>query len=452
VPQALKYRRFSLLRNTLIFKKGPVASESFCSKIALPMKKKLIAFIPLLAAAICTFAQDIPVSNLKKHIETLASPEFEGRGTGEKGEKKAYKYLSAELKKMGVKPFPANKKSYLQPFEFELKLMDPNNPHGEMVSKGNIKGSNVVAWIDNAAQYTVVIGAHYDHLGTGGLGGSREAEPEGKIHYGADDNASGVAGALELARYLQNNGRIEEHNYLFIFFSGEEEGLFGSKFYVENPFVPAENINYMINMDMIGRLDSSTRRLVVHGVGTSPEFGTHLNAANNRSLSLVFDSSGVGPTDFTSFYRKNIPVLGFFTGQHNDYHKETDVPSRINYAGEKDVLEFIAALIDRLDTLPKQQFQKTREMQMGRTRFKVTLGIMPDYTYPGPGIRVDGVTDGKPAYEAGIQAGDIVLSLADTEITDMGSYMKLLGELEPGRETFVVIKRGEEELKLPVKF
>lgn len=330
--------------------------------------------------------------------------------------------------------------------------MNPENPHGEMISKGIIKARNVVAWVDNAAQYTVVIGAHYDHLGEGELGGSREANATGKIHHGADDNASGVAALLELARILENNNHIEEHNYLFIFFSGEEEGLQGSKYWVENPTVPLENINYMLNLDMVGRLDSISRKLVVHGVGTSPDFGAHLNASNNRSLSLTFDSSGVGPSDFTSFYRKDIPVLGFFTGQHADYHKESDTPDKLNYAGEKDVVEFMLNLINRLDTLPKQTFQKTKETQTGRTRFKVTMGIMPDYTFSGPGIRVDGVTDDKPAFKAGLKAGDVVLKMGETEIKDMGSYMGVLRGLEEGAKLQLTIKRGEEIIELPIQF
>jgi len=255
-----------------------------------------------------------------------------------------------------------------------------------------------------------------------------------------------------LARYLQTNDRIEEHNYLFIFFSGEEEGLQGSKYWSENPTVPLENISYMINMDMVGRLDSVTRSLVVHGVGTNSKFGSILQAANTKNLSLVHDSAGVGPSDFTSFYRKDIPVLGFFTGQHSDYHKETDTPEKINYKGEKEVIELIINLVNQMDTIPKMEFQKTKEKQMGRTKFKVTMGIMPDYTFSGIGLKVDGVSDDKPAFNAGIKAGDIIVQVGDMEIKDMGDYMKLLGSLEKGDQRVVTVKRGEEKIQLNITF
>lgn len=412
--------------------------------------KKLIFLTLAVLFILPSTAQIVSIENLQKHIYILASDKFQGRGTGEKGEAKSANYIAKELKKLKLKP--KGTKKYFQPFSFNLKLMNPDDPHGPMVDKGEIKGKNVIGWVDNAAQNTVIIGAHYDHLGEGELGGSREANPLEKIHHGADDNASGVAAMLELARYLQTNNRIEEHNYLFIFFSGEEQGLQGSKYWSENPTVPLQNIHYMINMDMVGRLDSVTRKLVIHGVGTNPEFGAHLNASNKSSLSLVFDSTGVGPSDFTSFYRKDIPVLGFFTGQHADYHKESDTPEKINYKGEKDVIDLIINLVDRLDTMPKLEFQKTKEQQMGRTKFKVTMGIMPDYTFSGTGVKVDGVSDDKPAFKAGIKAGDIILKVGEMEIKDMADYMKLLGSLEPGDQREVVLKRGDEQITLSITF
>jgi len=412
---------------------------------------KRISFLILIAfLAPALSAQVVSIENLQTHIYTLASDKYEGRGTGEKGESKAAKYIAKELKKL--KMAPKGTKKYYQEFSFNLKLMNTENPHGPMVDKGEIKGKNVIGLVDNAAQFTVVIGAHYDHLGEGELGGSREANPVGKIHHGADDNASGVAAMLELARYLQTNGKIEEHNYLFIFFSGEEEGLQGSKYWSENPTVPIENISYMINMDMVGRLDSVTRSLVVHGIGTNPAFGSMLQIANTNNLNLVHDSSGVGPSDFTSFYRKEIPVLGFFTGQHADYHKETDTPEKINYKGEKEVIELIINMINQMDSIEKVDFHKTKEKQMGRTKFKVTMGIIPDYTFSGVGLRVDGVSDDKPAFHAGVKAGDVIIKVGDMDIKDMGDYMKLLGSLEEGDKRILVVKRGEEEVSLNITF
>lgn len=416
------------------------------------MKKLLL----LLACCLALFASaqvnvSVDTNLLKQHVYTLASKDFEGRGTGESGEKKAAKYIVKELKKLKLTP-KGDKGKYEQAFSFELKLPDPANPHGALVSKGIIKGKNIIGLLDNAAENTIIIGAHYDHLGLGELGGSREANPKGIIHYGADDNASGVAALLELARVLQNNNKIEEHNYLFIFFSGEEQGLYGSKHFAANPTIPLEQVNFMVNLDMVGRLDATTKKLIVHGVGSSNEFGQHLFAANQTALQLAFDSSGVGPSDFTSFYRKDLPVLGLFTGQHADYHKESDTPEKLNYQGEKEVLDFLSRFLSRMDTMPKQSFTKTKEMQMGRTKFKVTMGIMPDYAFSGPGVKVDGVTDDKPAAIAGVKPGDVILAIGDTDLSDMGVYMGVLGKLNPGDQQTIKLKRGEELLELKVKF
>jgi len=412
---------------------------------------KLVWACAALLIAQFSQAQQVSVDKLKDHVYTLAGDKFDGRRTGTRDERKAAKYICKQVERAGLKKVGDNR--FFQDFEFQLKLVNPENPHGEMVDKGMIEGRNVVAWVDNAAQHTIIIGAHYDHLGEGAeFGGSREANPEEKIHYGADDNASGVASLIEMARYLENNDKIEEHNYLFIFFSGEEQGLHGSKYYAANPTVDLGMVSYMINLDMVGRLDSLTRKLVIHGVGSSPVFGDNLNAVNKDDLSLVFDSSGVGPSDFTSFYRKDIPVLGFFTGQHKDYHKSSDTPDKLNYGGQKQVTEFILRLMDRLDTIPKLDFTKTKEPQMGRSRFKVTMGIMPDYTFSGPGLRVDGVTDDKPASKAGVKAGDVILKIGEDEIKDMGAYMKFLAKTKEGTETTVTVLRGDIEITLPIKF
>lgn len=419
------------------------------------MRKGFIGFIiiSILCAGTKVSAQATAKSDtniIKQHVKILASPSMQGRGTGQKGEKKASAYITKQAKQLKLKP--KGDKKFLQPFSFELKLPNPENPHGEMISKGLLKGNNVIAYLDNAAEYTIVIGAHYDHLGLGNLGSSREANPDGKIHHGADDNASGVAGALELARMLQNNGKIEFHNYLFVFFSGEEQGLIGSKYFTNNPSIELDKVNYMINLDMVGRMNPDTKKLVVHGVGTSPEFGETLNKNNASLLSLNFDSSGTGPSDFTSFYLKNIPVLGFFSGQHEDYHKSSDLPELLNYKGQAEIIDFIYRMILDLDDKPKLEFTKTKDKQEGRMKFKVSLGIMPDYTFSGVGLRVDGVSSDKPAEKAGILSGDIIVYLHNREIKTIQDYMSVLGELDKGIKTNVKVKRGEMDLDLEIQF
>ncbi|HLG41071.1 MAG TPA: M20/M25/M40 family metallo-hydrolase [Chitinophagaceae bacterium] len=314
-------------------------------------------------------------------------------------------------------------------------------------------GHNVVGYIDNGAASTVILGAHFDHLGYGEDGNSMLRTGEKLIHNGADDNASGTAALIELARILKAT-KAKNNNYLFIAFSGEELGLFGSKYFTEHPPIDLKTANYMINMDMVGRLNDSTKVLSVGGYGTSPQWATVINA-QDKKLPFVIktDSSGTGPSDHTSFYRKDIPVLFFFTGQHKDYHRPTDDADKINYTGELKVINYITSIITNLDKQKqKLAFLKTRETQTSNTAFRVTLGIMPDYTYDGTGIRADGVTEGRPASKAGIKAGDVIVQLGDYPIHSMDTYMQALNKFQKGDKTKVKFKRGNEILESHVEF
>jgi hypothetical protein len=260
------------------------------------------------------------------------------------------------------------------------------------------------------------------------------------IHNGADDNASGTAALIELARILKTS-KAKNNNYLFIAFSGEELGLFGSKYFTEHPTIDLATVNYMINMDMVGRLNDSTRVLAIGGYGTSPQWV------------IKIDSSGVGPSDHASFYRKDIPVLFFFTGQHKDYHRPTDDADKINYPGELKVITYIYTIINGLNKEhQKIAFLKTRETQTSNTALRVTLGIMPDYTYDGTGIRADGVTDGRPAAKAGLKAGDVIIQLGDYPVSSMDSYMQALNKFKKGDKAKVKYKRGNETLESAVEF
>ena len=315
------------------------------------------------------------------------------------------------------------------------------------------EGHNVVGYIDNGAPTTVVLGAHFDHLGYGEDGNSMLRTGEKLIHNGADDNASGTAALIELARILKTS-KSKNNNYLFIAFSGEELGLYGSKYFTEHPTVELATINYMINMDMVGRLNDSTKSLAVGGFGTSPAWATVIKP-NEKKLPFVIkiDSSGSGPSDHTSFYRKDIPVLFFFTGQHKDYHRPTDDAERINYDGELLIVNYINNLIGSLNKQNQRlAFLKTRESQLSMAPFKVTLGIMPDYTFSGSGVRADGVTEGRPASKAGLKAGDVIVKLGETVVTSMESYMQALNRLNKGEKTKVVYKRGEETIESDIQF
>jgi len=314
-------------------------------------------------------------------------------------------------------------------------------------------GHNVIGYIDNGAASTVILGAHFDHLGYGEDGNSMLRTGEKLIHNGADDNASGTAALIELARILKTS-KAKNNNYLFIAFSGEELGLYGSKFFTENPTIDIKAVNYMINMDMVGRLNDSTKSLSVGGYGTSPQWATVINP-NEKKLPFVIkiDSSGTGPSDHTSFYRKDIPVLFFFTGQHRDYHRPTDDAEKINYDGELAVINYINNIITNLNKQnQKLAFLKTRELQTTTTMLRATLGIMPDYTYSGSGVRADAVTEGRPAFKAGLKAGDVIIKVGETDVNSMETYMQALNKFNKGDKTKVKYKRGNDVLESDVQF
>ena len=312
-------------------------------------------------------------------------------------------------------------------------------------------GHNVIGYIDNGAVNTIIIGAHYDHLGFGEDHNSLFTGTTPAIHNGADDNASGTSAMMEVSKLIKA-ANLKKYNYLFIAFSGEELGLYGSKYFTEHSTINLSTANYMINLDMVGRLNNSTRGLNIGGYGTSPTWGEMLNAKDNY-FAIKFDSSGTGPSDHTSFYRKDIPVLFLFTGVHSDYHKPSDDADKINYTGQLKVVNYIYDIVVATNKKEKLSFTKTREAATSaKSSFKVTLGIMPDYTFSGSGVRVDGVSDGKIAQKVGIQTGDVVEQLGDIKFTDVQGYMGALGKFKKGEASKVKVKRGDKELWFDIVF
>jgi hypothetical protein len=409
------------------------------------MRSLLIGFCLLVFTAQALFSQEISEKYLHKHVAYLASDKLKGRSTGSPEGMKAAKYIAKQFKKIGLQP-KGDAGTYFHQYGFKRS----SDPHGGVSNSPQEYAQNVVGYIDNGAANTIVIGGHFDHLGLGNDHNSLEANPEGKIHNGADDNASGTAGVIELARYYANNGVKEQHNFLFLCFSGEELGLFGSKKYTETPTIDLSKVSFMLNMDMIGRLNAE-RRIMVGGVGTAPDFVPTITKFKG-DFTVKFDSAGVGPSDHTSFYLKNIPVLFFFTGQHSDYHKPSDDVEKINFPGEKQLLEMAARVINELDKTPKLQYQETKAPKDNNPSFSVTLGIMPDYTYEGEGLHVDGVTNGKCGFKAGLQKGDIIVGLGEVEIKTIQDYMKGLSMFKKGDSTKIKVKRGNEEKVLDVTF
>ena len=383
---------------------------------------------------------------VRKHINYLASDALEGRAPGTKGEKLAQEYIVQAFTSYGLKP--AGSKNFFQTFDY-TERSHAHQAEGKGIER---KGTNVIGYLDNKADKTIIIGAHYDHLGNeDGRGSSLAAEPNGQIHNGADDNASGVAGLLELARIYSQNKVKENVNFLFMAYSAEEAGLIGSKHYTQNPVKPLNQVLCMLNMDMIGRLRDSTKSLIIGGIGTSPVWIPLVKKLNSE-FELKFDTAGMGPSDHASFYLKDIPVLHFFSGTHSDYHKPTDDVDKINFPGEVKILNYIVKVVDSCASIPSIPFTKTKSSERKMTAFKVTLGIMADYSFGGPGVKVDGVSPDKPAEKAGILAGDLIMKIGEYETADIYKYMEALGKFEKGQKTEVEIKRGSTILKKEVVF
>ncbi len=369
----------------------------------------------------------------------LASDELEGRATGSKSEVLASNYIATRMKTIGLKPGTAS--GWFQSFNV------PPNPHQSQNIE--LTGRNVIGFLDKKAKSTIVLGAHYDHLGHGVIGSL--APNDHSIHNGADDNASGVSSLLWLAEKLSMEKGLK-CNILFIAFSGEEFGLFGSKAFVDHSTIPLQKIKAMINMDMVGRLNTE-KVLAIGGVGTSTAWKEVLEEVKPSNFSFNYTESGVGPSDHTSFYLKNIPVLFFFTGQHKDYHKPTDDSYLINYEGIEQVSKIIYDLVLKISPLKSMDFQKTKDEKKDEVAdFKVTLGIMPDYVFSGKGLRIDAVLDDRPAMKAGMKNGDILISLADKEIKDIYDYMKILGEHKKGDRVMAKVIRANQEIILEVVF
>jgi aminopeptidase YwaD len=300
-------------------------------------------------------------------------------------------------------------------------------------------------------QEYVVVGAHFDHLGMGGEGSGSMKPDTIAIHPGADDNASGTAGMLELAEYFSSRRDMIKRSIIFIGFSAEEMGLLGSAHFTNHPRVPLEKIVTMVNLDMIGRMREST--LVIEGVGTSPRWEELLWKENpDTVLKLKLKSDGYGPSDHASFYAKGIPVLFFFTNLHEDYHRPSDVWQKIHYPEEEMVLEYAARVITAIVNLPeKPQYIATTASSMaggGGRSARVSLGIVPDFAEEAMGLKITGTRPGSAAEKAGLLGGDIIIKFGGKDVKNIYDFMYILEAHHPGDEVSLVVKRGEQTLEL----
>jgi len=389
--------------------------------------------------------------NQVEALTLLAADDMEGREVGKKGGIKAAEFIMREMNNIGLKPNGENG-SYYQDFSFQPISV---NPHGTPDNVGlgqspvkTINGRNVIGNLNLGAKNTIVIGAHYDHLGFGNEFSLFKGDSA--IHNGADDNASGVVAMLKIANEIANYpNRFSKYNYTFLAFSGEEYGLIGSNHFVKNPTVNLDEVSCMLNFDMVGRLKPDNS-LAVYGNGTSPIWTDLVNKVNGNRFQLVFEESGVGPSDHTSFYLEDIPVLHFFTGQHEDYHKPSDDIARINFKGLAAVTDFVEEIIFALQSESNIEFTKTKDSTSEEMSFNVTLGVVPDYMFSDKGMRIDGVTEGRPAANSGMMKGDVVIQIGEDPVNDMMQYMECLGKYNEGETTVVKIKRGEDELEMDV--
>ncbi|MGH7560729.1 MAG: M28 family peptidase [Gemmatimonadales bacterium] len=397
----------------------------------------LVSILPVSAGA-----QDAAQRRLAADVAVLAADRLEGRLTGSAGALAAAEHIAGGFRRARLRPGMAG--GWFQDFRIA-----PDAPalHGtELAAREGLSGRNVVAVLpgrDPALRgEAVVIGAHYDHLGRGVVG-SRDTGSTALIHNGADDNASGTATLLEAARILA--AAPPRRTVVFVAFSGEELGLLGSGAYVREPAVPMERTVAMINLDMVGRLRSD--RLMALGAGTAAELRGLLDSLNREAgFELRAGGDGYGASDHQSFYLARRPVIHFFTDLHEDYHRASDDPEKLNVAGMARIARFTAALAGALGdrTTPLTFVEAPRPAPVAGSRgYGTWLGTIPDMSGGGPGVRLSGVTPGSPAEGAGLRANDVLLRLGSFDIADLQAMTNALRSLQPGDTVPVVVRRGE---------
>lgn len=380
-------------------------------------------------------------SGIAAAVRYLADDALEGRLAGSAGERCAGDYIAASFERMGLEPAGEDGTFFQQ-----VPLASAANPHAPPGT-----GRNVVARLEGRdpvlRDEAIVIGAHYDHLGRGGFGSL--APDQDAVHNGADDNASGVAALLAVAERLAADPPAR--SVIFVAFTGEESGLLGSAHYTAHPAVPLERTRAMLNMDMVGRLGAGP--LIVYGTGTADEWNGILDAAASAAgVELARKEDGYGPSDHTSFYLKDIPVLHFFTNTHEDYHRPSDDWERIDVQGIERVVQVVEAAArgaaDRRAALTLRRGAGTPPSAAQGRGYGAYLGSIPDYTPAERGVRIGGVREGSPADRAGLRAGDIIVGFDDQEIADIYAMTEALRARKPGDRVRIRVLREGRELTL----
>ena len=418
----------------------------------------------LLLAAVTTPVQDTlspPAQRVLADVRYLAADAREGRGVGTEGLRDAAQYIAAGFSRSGLRPGGPDG-SYFQPFTIPADA--PAVLHTKL---GGTATQNVVAVLPGRSAklrgQVVVIGAHYDHLGLGGFGALDDPDSTGRVHNGADDNASGTAAVLEVARLLR--GRHPSRTIVLIAFSGEELGDLGSAYFVKHPLVePVDSIYAMLNMDMVGRLRNN--RLLALGAGSAREFPAlldSLNAVGTRAggtadsagaatrFDLKASGDGWGPSDHATFFAAKRPVLHFFTDLHEDYHRSTDDWEKINAGGVARVAGFVAdvvrALADRPEPLTFVDAPPPQAAAGGQG-YGAYLGTIPDMSESPGGVRLSGVRAGSPAEQAGLKAGDIITAIGAKAVANLYDMTDALRSHQPGDTVIITAKRGDAEIRV----
>jgi hypothetical protein len=446
-PHRRGARRLALAALAVLATAAPAAAQTSAVRCAGNVAPRPAA-PPVTTAEICAT------------IAALAHDSLEGRRAGTEAADRAAGWIAGRFAKIGLEPLGEGR-VYLLPFSFpEALLRDPHasadphaadphvaaDSHAAPAARTSANVAGLVRGSDPAlAGQAIVIGAHYDHLGWGGMGSL--APDEEAIHNGADDNASGVAGVLALAELFA--AQPQPRTLIFAAFGAEELGNVGSSAWVKDPPWPLERTVAMLNLDMVGRL---REKLDVQGTGTSAAWAALLDslAADPAAPEIARVPDGFGPSDHSSFYSQGIPVLAFFTGAHDEYHRPTDDVGTIDPVGEVRVLELVAGAVEAIADGREIPYAEAPVTQRRAMAFQVGLGVIPDYGYTDGGLLLASVRPDGPAAAAGLQAGDVIVKLAGKDVADVYVYTEILAGLETDVPVEAVVRRGEHTLTLTI--
>ena len=418
------------------------------------MKRCLQVALLSLALASPAAAQSTQIRDIQSDVRYLADDRLAGRKLGAPGADSAAEYLARRFQRIGLQPGPGG--------WFQTFTVDPTAPAAAHAGLANgATGRNVVAVLvgrdRRLRNEIIIVGAHYDHLGTGGFG-SLAPDSTGRIHNGADDNASGTAAILAIAK------RLKEHRpartVVFIAFTGEEEGLLGSAYYTKHPLYPMDRTVAMLNFDMVGRLRND--RLIVYGAATALEWPRLLDSLNaGYRFDLKASGDGYGPSDHASFYAMRRPVLHFFTDLHEDYHRPTDDADAIFGEGIARVANYAADIVrvigDRptplsFVDLPPPQPPAGASSTAVTPGYGAYLGSIPDMSENPGGVRITGVRAGSPAEAAGLKGGDIIVRMGDADVLDLQGMTDVLRSHAPGDTVELVYIRDGQRVTTKVTF